>query len=170
MALSPKAASYLDDLIVTEFNKLVVYLEDEPEEFVEAAKLLDEVVNLSGIEGDSYARRAREIIRDREEAAARPPSIHLWEYLDGGGLFRNGARVDIALHSQYDPPNVFWSDPGFNSYVLVRRDDGVWLTPDGQSCDLVSVNGRGEVRWMVDSTYAGMGEGSVDHFKLTRKD
>jgi hypothetical protein len=36
-----------------------------------------------------------------------------------------------------------------NWYVLVAREDGEWLAPTGERCDLASIHGNGEVRWTV---------------------
>ena len=87
-----------------------------------------------------------------------------------------GNGVDIALQSHSNPgrDQVYWSPRGivdgrggFNSFVLVEDERGVWRAPNGERVALLSINGIGEVRWDVTCHGIHYGEGAVAHFGLT---
>lgn len=69
-------------------------------------------------------------------------------------------RVDITLNSQDNTRQVYWSRQ-FNSYVVNDNPMGLWSAPDGTPCDLLSINGHGEIRWAVTSPNGGTA-GDVD--------
>lgn len=67
-----------------------------------------------------------------------------------------GFGVDYKIQDARNIPGELWWSPrgpdgygGFNSYVVVASDHGIFLLPDGERVDIVSINGLGEVRWPV---------------------
>ena len=61
--------------------------------------------------------------------------------------------VDYSIPAMGTNSAVFWSvktdkTNGGNSYVLVENPEGTWVV-EGVRCDIVSINGIGEVRWNV---------------------
>lgn len=82
--------------------------------------------------------------------------------------FRTKKELDVRLYDTFNSPQVFWSQQ-HNSYVLVADESGWWTAEDGTACDLYSVNGAGEVRWVV-SSFNGNTTGDRDaarYFGLT---
>ncbi len=156
-SISSAAQEFLHETLECEWSKLVDYvLVNDPDEFVPMAALMDEIADRCGLGGDSYADMAHRMLDD--ERSRGPEPDRLYEY--------GGHGVDISIDSPSSPSDVYWS-PGFNSFVLVRNEEnGCWLTAAGQRCDLVSVNGRGEIRWHV--TNNNWDEGAIEHFKLRR--
>jgi len=108
-------------------------------------------------------------------------------------------RVAVKLYSMTTTTDVYWSPRryvtetrpdgttyqeqrgGCNSYVLVYDERGACRAPDGTRCSLVSVNGGGEVRWvieawdlraMLDGRPSSLAEalGAFQHFRLTLRE
>lgn len=160
MGLSDKAREFMVDVLDTEYEKLKDYvLVDDPQEFVPMARCLDEIAAycFTNDRPGVYEGQAKIDLED----AMRPVPVHLYRY--------GGFGVDVKLASRNDPADVYWSE-GYNSFVLVHphiEDSGNWFTPDGQRCDLVSINGIGEIRWVV--TGHSRDEGAIEHFKLRKK-
>lgn len=87
-----------------------------------------------------------------------------------------GSGVAIALHHHRSTDQVFWSPArqhpdgspagGFNSFVVVAKANGPWKSMDGTRCDLVSVNGRGEIRWQAEPNSRHYAEGADQYFSL----
>lgn len=88
----------------------------------------------------------------------------------------NGHKVDCKLHEVRTTEDIYWSERS-NSYVLAKPEgkaDGwgseqTWLTPNGQKCWLLSINGGGEVRWSVLSSgriWDDEQRAAIKHFKL----
>lgn len=106
-----------------------------------------------------------------------------WGYLDEDNAcvpYRDVTR-EARLHTRRGDARVFWSPAvdradgshgGGNSYVLEFDDSGPWLYR-GHRVRLLSINGVGEIRWVVrpqdwrfvPSRGAG-GEGAVEYFGL----
>jgi hypothetical protein len=83
-------------------------------------------------------------------------------------LEEGGKRVAVRLHVAANTSDVFWSARSC-SYVVNDNPTGQWSTPDGTPCDLLSINGIGEIRWAVsspDGNTAGDLE-AVEYFGLT---
>lgn len=77
-------------------------------------------------------------------------------------------HMDIRLWDDRNTEQVYWSKQ-YNSYVVHSNPTGWWWTADGTPCDLVSVNGHGEIRWVVSSD-KGNTSGDLDaaaYFGLT---
>ncbi len=60
-------------------------------------------------------------------------------------------RMDIRLHNDWNSDQVYWSVPNANSYVVCDNPTGCWTAPNGIPCDLLSINGHGDIRWAVTS-------------------
>jgi hypothetical protein len=70
----------------------------------------------------------------------------------------DGARpryVALTLQHTRDTEQVYWSKPHCNSYVVNDNPTGYWNAPDGTPCDLLSINGHGEIRWAVTGERGG---------------
>lgn len=72
-----------------------------------------------------------------------------------------GGRVDVRLDSMRTTKDVFWSPTwegsggargGCNSFVMVETEYGSFLSKDGKTCALMSINGIGEVRWDINKS------------------
>ena len=82
--------------------------------------------------------------------------------------WESGDRVAMRLYEVRNTDAVYWSRQ-HNSYVVVKAVVGCWRTADGEACNLVSINGAGEARWIVTSPQ-GNTTGDVDaadYFGLT---
>ncbi len=80
----------------------------------------------------------------------------------------NTQRMDIQLLEVRRTNQVYWSEQ-YNSYVVNDNPTGYWTALDGTPCDLVSINGHGEIRWIVSSD-RGNTSGDLDaakYFGLT---
>lgn len=80
----------------------------------------------------------------------------------------NPQRMDIKLYNAFSSDQVYWSVQ-CSSYVVNDNPRGFWTGPDGTPCDLVSINGHGEIRWIV-SSQDGNTSGDTDaarYFGLT---
>jgi hypothetical protein len=65
--------------------------------------------------------------------------------------FEDGAhRLAVRLDHTMNTEKVFWSEQA-NSYVVNDNPTGWWTAPGGVPCDLYSINGMGEARWIVSS-------------------
>lgn len=76
-------------------------------------------------------------------------------YVIGGTFQRRFSYVyngmcTRRLNDAANHPDVFWSEQG-NSYVVVQNENAGWETPQGYRCELLSINGMGELRWNVTS-------------------
>lgn len=77
-------------------------------------------------------------------------------------------RVDLKLTHCLNTEQVYWSVRS-NSYVVCDNPTGMWITEHGVRCDLLSINGHGEIRWAVTAEQ-GNTEGDTDaagYFGLT---
>lgn len=68
--------------------------------------------------------------------------------------------VDLVLYGSKSNEQVYWS-PQYNSYVVNDNPMGLWSASDGTPCDLLSINGHGEIRWAVTSPNGGTA-GDID--------
>lgn len=93
-----------------------------------------------------------------------------WETRPDNVRCMGHGRVKIMLAWVKNTDRVFWSEPGCNSFVCVRDFEGNYVTRQGDSCFLVSVNGIGELRWDVRPSHPTAEEmAAVRYFMLTPK-
>ena len=100
-------------------------------------------------------------------------SLKPGEYVVGGSHLRRFTALtetgaDIRLNDTRNTEAVYWSREG-NSYVVNDNPTGYWNTFGGTPCDLISINGAGELRWVVSSR-SGNTAGDTDaaeYFGLT---
>lgn len=105
--------------------------------------------------------------RSARQSIPTPPREFKIQKYDVRGVGGRGVAIEIISPVSPGPDSVFWSERS-NSFVIVDDDRrGAWRTTDGKRVSLMSISGRGEIRWPVTSRNADESQGSIEHFELT---